>query len=44
MAVAPLAENEPAWHWPETADCPSCAQYLPGSQGVQEDALAPEGE
>jgi hypothetical protein len=44
MAIAPLAEDEPAWHCPVTADSPSCAQYLPGSQGVHEDVVAPEGE
>jgi len=44
MAVAPPAENDPTWHSPETTDSPSCAQYLPGSQAVQEDVLAPEAE
>ena len=43
-AVAPPAENDPTWHSPVTTDIPSCAQYLPGSQAVQEDVLAPEGE
>ncbi len=44
MAVAPPAENDPTWHSPETTDSPSCAQYLPGSQAVQEDVLAPDAE
>ncbi len=43
-AVAPPAENDPTWHSPDTTDSPSCAQYLPGSQAVQEDVLAPEAE
>ena len=44
MAVAPPPEYDPTWHSPETTDIPSCAQYLPGSQGVQEDVFAPETE
>lgn len=44
MAVAALAENDPTWHSPETADSPSCAQNLPASQEVHAEVLAPEGE
>ena len=44
IAVAFLGEEEPAWHSPETAASPGCAQNFPGSQGVQEEVLAPEEE
>jgi hypothetical protein len=44
IVVALPAEEEPTWHSPETAASPICAQNLPGSQGVQEEVLAPEEE
>ena len=42
--VAPEIEKDPAWQGPVTAPRPVLAQYIPGSQLVHDDVLAPLGE